>query len=169
MRPKRQFTLDENLKGIGPFGRVAGHLNRLNRILNRTRFVSGGDVTLTKDGLIMRLPKDWPITCFMPMMVDDNTLRIASGYLVVNGRGMWRVPTDTAVYYSDVTVTSSGWALLRASRSDPSDVAIAFQASAPNPQSATYFEFPLCKMTKTGDVVSFAEPPHVGNVSITGL
>ena len=71
--------------------------------------------------------------------------RVYAGYLIVDGRGMWRWP-DASSASSDITVTGNGWIIGKTTRNSPGVPTVQFQAAAPNPASTTEFQFPICEV-----------------------
>ncbi len=63
---------------------------------------------------------------------------------------------------SEVTVTSSGWIIARATKAASGAVSILYSPSSANPANATYYEANICKVTYTSgsvtiSMVSFGE------------
>lgn len=73
---------------------------------------------------------------------------IFPGYFLVDGRGTWRLPADSADpdYTKIEDVVSAGYVILRAPRITPESAALVFQVTPANVQSATYFERPICRV-----------------------
>lgn len=93
---------------------------------------------------------------------SGSTVTIYKGKLIVDGRGMYDV-AQRSLTITGGTSVSPHWIIVRASRSNPSDAVIVYQASPPDPANSTYYEAPLRTVYLNGATATVLFRWHIGS------
>jgi len=94
--------------------------------------------------------------------VSGTTINIGPGWWLVDGRHEEEI-TDESI---EITVT--GYVIFQASRTNPASWSFINQASGPDMTSATYWEYPIYKVTKNGSTVTVNRHYQTSSIPASG-